>query len=146
MDSISTSLQTVMCESEPDEVGNRITQDAALEKLEEDVEGYLEKLKKLLEDNEEIIAEAIERNSQVITSITSVSVEQPTHSQDKFHCYSDLKPKYLEKDSTLLEVRSWILQTKNYIEAGYKTSPPKKRIVQVHDALATPGMDISTAK
>jgi len=45
----------------------------SIEKLEEDVEGYLEKLKKLLEDNEETIAEAIERSSQVITSVTSVS-------------------------------------------------------------------------
>ena len=70
----------------------------------------------------------MERNSQIITSVTSVSVEQHTHSQDKFQSISDLKPKYLEKDANLLEVRSWILQTKNYIEAGYKASPPKKRI------------------
>ena len=120
MDSISASLKKVMCESEPDEVGNGVTQDIAIEKLEEDVEGYLEKYKKLLEDNEEVIASAIERCLQVITSVTSVSIEQPTQSQDKFHCYSELKPKFLEKDYNLLEVKSWILQTKNYIEAGYK--------------------------
>ena len=84
----------------------------AIEKLGEDVEGYLKKYKKLLEDNEEIIASAIERSLQVITSVTSVTIEQPTQSQDKFHCYSELKPKFLGKDSNLLEVRSWILQTK----------------------------------
>jgi len=67
MDSISASLQKVMCESEPDKVGNRVTQDMAIEKLEEDVEGHLEKHKKLLEDNEEVITAAIERSLQVIT-------------------------------------------------------------------------------
>ena len=39
-----------------------------------------------------------------------------------------LKPKYLEKESNLLKVKHWIQQAKNYIEAGYKDSPPEKGV------------------
>ena len=37
-----------------------------------------------------------------------------------------LKPKFLEKDSNLLEVLHWIKQARNYIEAGYRDAPPKE--------------------
>ena len=122
MDSISASLKRVMCESEPDELGNGVTQDIAIEKLDDDIENYLE-------DNDKAIATAIERSLQVITSVTSVTVEQPTQSQDKFTCYSDIKPNYLEKESNLLEVKSWTRQAENYITADYKSSPPKKEYI-----------------
>ena len=106
MESVSSSLQDVMCESEPNELKG-FTPDAAMEKVEEDVDAYLEKHKKVLEDNEKIISEALEKNSQVITtSVTSVSVEQNTQPKDKFQSIADLRPKYLEKDANLLEVRS----------------------------------------
>ena len=39
-----------------------------------------------------------------------------------------LKPKYLEKEANLLEVKHWIQQAKNYIEAGYKDCPPEKGV------------------
>ena len=55
-------------------------------------------------------------------------MEQHTQSKDKFQSVSELKLKYLEKEANLLEVRNWIQQTKNYIEAGYNDSPPKKGI------------------
>ena len=102
-----------MCESEPNELQG-ISPDEAIARIEEDVESYLEKIKMVLEDNEKIISEDLERNSQVITNnVTSVSVEQHTQPKDKFQSVSELKPKYLEKDSNLLEVKSWIQQTKN---------------------------------
>ena len=41
MDSVSPSLKRVMCESEPDELGNGVTQDIAIEKLDDDIENYL---------------------------------------------------------------------------------------------------------
>ena len=54
-------------------------------------------------------SDALERNSQIVTTnVTSVSVEQHTQSKDKFQSVSELKPKYLEKDANLLEVRNWI--------------------------------------
>ena len=128
IESISTSLQDVMCESEPNELKG-ITPEEAIARVEDDVESYLEKNRQVLEENKKIISEALERNSQVITTNeTFVSVEQHTQPKDKFQSVSELKPKYLEKDANLLEVRNWIQQTKNYIDAGYKDSPPKKGV------------------
>ena len=51
IESVSTSLQDVMCESEPNEL-QRISPDAAMAKIEEDVESCLEKIKQVLKDNE----------------------------------------------------------------------------------------------
>ena len=45
MESVSSSLQDVMCESEPNELKG-FTPDAVIEKVEEDVDAYLEKHKK----------------------------------------------------------------------------------------------------
>ena len=47
MELVSTSLQDVMCESEPNELKG-ITPDAAMAKVEEDVDAYLEKHKKVV--------------------------------------------------------------------------------------------------
>ena len=106
IESVSTSLQDVMCESEPNELQG-ISPDAAIARIEEDVESYLEKMKQVLEDNEKIISEALERNSQVITTnVTSVSMEHHLQPKDKFQSVSELKPKFLEKDANLLEVRN----------------------------------------
>ena len=128
IESISTSLQDVMCESEPNELKG-ITPEEAIARVKDDVESYLEKKRQALEENKKTISEALERNSQIITTnVTSVSVEKHTQSKDKFQSVSELKPKYLEKDANLLEVRNWIQQTKNYIDAGYKDSPPKKGV------------------
>ena len=69
----------------------------------------------------------MEKSTQIITSsVTSVVTEQNcnSHPKDKFQSIADHRPKYLEKDANLLEVRSWIQQTKNNIEAGHKDSPP----------------------
>ena len=39
-----------------------------------------------------------------------------------------LKPKFLEKESNLLELIHWIKQARNYIIAGYRDAPPKTGI------------------
>ena len=36
----------------------------------------------------------------------------------------DLRPSKLEKGTNVLEVQSWIVQVTNWIEAGFKDSPP----------------------
>ena len=135
-----------MCESEPNELKG-ITPEEAIARVEDNVESYLEKNRQVREENKKIISEALERNSQIITTnVTSVSVEQHTQSKDKFQSVSELKPKYLEKDANLLEVRNWIQQTKNYIDARYKDSPPEKRGLQIHDAFVASYMDNLSTK
>ena len=130
MQSVSSALQEVMCESKPNELRGS-TPEAAMSKVDEDVETYINRYKKAFEDNENIISDAMEKSTQMITSsVTSVVTEQNcnSHPKDKFQSIADLRPKYLEKDANLLEVRSWIQQTKNCIEASYKESPPNKGI------------------
>ena len=106
MESVSSSLQDVMCESKPNELKG-FTPDAAMSRVEEDVEAYLGNYTKVFEDNENIISDAMEKSSQIITtSVTSVAAEQNAHPKDKFQSIADLRPKYLEKDANLLEVRS----------------------------------------
>ena len=107
--------------------------------MDDDIENYLERYNKILEDNDDAIATAMERSIQAITSIVPITVEQPTQSYDKFTCYTDLKPKYLEKESNLLEVKSWTCQAEHYITACYKSRPPKKGIF-----IAPLNMDLST--
>ena len=48
IESISTSLQDVMCESEPNELKG-ITPEEAIARVEDDVESYLEKNRQVLE-------------------------------------------------------------------------------------------------
>ena len=78
LESVSTSLQDVICESDPSELKG-ISPDDAITKVEEDVELYLEKVKLILKENRKPIAEALEKNSQVITTnVASAPAEQHT--------------------------------------------------------------------
>ena len=126
MDTTSSILKGVMCESERDELED--TQEKSIEKLDDDIENYLEICKKILDDHDDTLIRATERSIQSITSTVPITVEQPTQSYDKFTAYPDLKPKYLEKESNLLEVKAWTRQVGHYIRAGYKSSPPKKGV------------------
>ena len=106
MQSVSSALQDVMCESKPNELKGS-TPEAAMSKVDEDVETYVNKYKKTFKDNENIISYAMEKSTQIITSsVTSVVTEQNcnSHPKDKFQSIADLRPKYLEKDANILEV------------------------------------------
>ena len=53
MQSVSSALLDVMCESKPNEL-KESTPEAAMSKVDEDVETYVNKYKKTFEDNENI--------------------------------------------------------------------------------------------
>ena len=55
IESVSTSLQDVMCESEPNELKG-ITPEEAIARVEDDVESYLEKNRQVLEENKKTIS------------------------------------------------------------------------------------------
>ena len=116
------------------------TQEKSIEKLDDDIENYLEIYKKILDDHDDTLIRATERSIQSITSTVPITVEQPTQSYDKFTAYPDLKPKYLEKESNLLEVKAWTRQV-GHIRAGYKSSPPKERRLQIHEPIASSSMN-----
>ena len=56
---------------------------------------------------------------------SSAGIEQNHNSRDKFQSMQDLRPRVLEKGTNVLEVQSWIIQVTNWIEAGFKDSPPQ---------------------
>ena len=107
MDNISSVLKGVMCESEQDELGD--TQEKSIENLDADIEKYLERYEDIIENNDDTLTRAVDRSIQTITSSASIKVEQRLQSLpslDKFTAYPDLKPKDLEKELILLEVRT----------------------------------------
>ena len=101
-----------------------------MNKVENDVDAYLEKINMILDNKKRIIAEAKERNAQVITATAASTVPSGQHCQqgDQYRALSELKPKFLEKEANLLEVKNWIQHAKNYIEARYKDCPPEKGV------------------
>ena len=52
----------------------------------------------------------------------------PNYGIENFTSFSDLKPKYLEKEANLIEVNNWIRQLTHYINAGYRNNPPAKGV------------------
>ena len=127
MDNISSVLKGVMCESKQDELGD--TQERSIEKLDANIQKYLEGYEEIIDNKDDAFTRAEYAGIQTITSSTSVSVEQTAQdvqSLNKFTACPDLKPKYLKKESNLLEVRTLTRQASLYITAGYKTGPQKK--------------------
>ena len=98
----------------------------------------------MVENKEETLAIAEYAAVQTITSSTTIATEQTSktvNSLDKFTAYTELKPKFLEKESTLLEVKQWTRQARLYITAGYKTDPPEKGIFRYVATMASADLD-----
>ena len=95
----------------------RLTPDEAMNKVENEVEEYIERINTMLKDKKRIIADAKEKSVLVISTTVAPAVSSGQHCQqgDQFRDLSVLKPKYLEKEANLLEVKHWIQQAKNYI-------------------------------
>ena len=102
-----------------------------MRKVESEVYDYIDRIDVVLRNYKKIIAEAGSA-SGIVTSAptqrpTTTSAPQPQLG-DQFRELSLLKPKFLEKESNLLEVIHWIKQARNYINAGYRDAPPKTEI------------------
>ena len=118
-----------MCECKREELKEE--KDKAIDNLDTNIEKYLERYETIVEEKEEVLARAEYAAVQTITNSTVITTEQTpklVNSLDKFTAYTELKPKFLEKESTLLEVTQWTRQASLYISAGYKTVPPSKGI------------------
>ena len=102
-----------------------------MNKVESKVYDYIDRIDVVLRNYKKIIAEAA--SASVID--TSAPVQRPSSTPAPqpqqgalFREASLLKPKFLEKESNLLEVIHWIKQARNYIIAGYRDAPPKTGI------------------
>ena len=47
---------------------------------------------------------------------------------ERFPAIPNLKPVFLEKEATMIEVIQWTDQLMNYINMGYRTNPPQRGI------------------
>ena len=104
MENTTTVLKDMMGECEKDELGE--SQEKAIDRLDANIEKYLERYEEIVENKEEVLARAEYAGVQTITSSTAITVEQtsqPIQYMDKFTAYTELKPKFLEKESTLLD-------------------------------------------
>ena len=126
LQSIVDDLTETMWESKTHELKGA-TPEEATTKIDEEVEMYVSKYRKIFKDNENIISNVIEKSVLIITPgvASSVGIEQNHNSRDKFKSMQDLCPRVLEKGTNVLEVQSWIIQVTNWIEAGFKDSPPQ---------------------
>ena len=102
--------------------------DEVTTKLETDAFDYVDKIEDTLVDNDVLISEAIVASKpEVISTQIQRNTSTPatiTQQGDVFRDVGSLKPSFLEKGSNLMEVSHWIEQARNYIEAGFKDSPP----------------------
>ena len=48
-------------------------------------------------------------------------------SRKKFYPNSSIRPIHLDEDVNLIEIKSWIINFKNYIKQGYSDEVPEKR-------------------
>ena len=78
MDTISSALKGVMCESEQDELG--VTQEQSIDTLEEDIEKFLSRYEKLKEDKDDTLMRATERNNQSTAGPMPTALELSSYS------------------------------------------------------------------
>ena len=100
-----------------------------MRKVESEAYDYIDRIDVLLRSYNMIIAEAASASvldtSALAHRPTPASAPQQLQQGDLVREASVLKPKFLEKESNLLEVLHWIKQARNYIIAGYRHTPPK---------------------
>ena len=51
-----------------------------------------------------------------------------TNEFERFIAQTDLKPTFLNQDTNMVELNRWCTQLSNYINAGYRGSPPEKGV------------------
>ena len=111
--------------------GSSIKQgDDAAKKVESELDVYGETFKKFLDEHDKIILKAEEEMSKK-EDVTVVQKNGNNGDWQNFRPNSSLKPNPLEKDSTALEIQSFVEQFEAYITDGFQ-GPPKKDHIYIH--------------
>ena len=99
--------------------------DKMAEKVSDDIEEYFLKYEALKTEYTKTLEEADRLVSPVKPPVTTQSREpSSTNGYERFTAYSDLKPTYLNQDSTMIEINQWCSQLNNYLNMGYRGNPP----------------------
>ena len=105
MEKTTNTLREVMWECKRGELKEE--KDKAIDKLNTNIDKYLERHETIVEEKYEVLAKAEYAVVQTITNTTLITTEQApksVNSLEKFTAYTDFKSKFLEKESTLMEV------------------------------------------
>ena len=99
--------------------------DKMVSKVSEDIEEYILKYDKLQTTN----AKTLEGADKLLAPEKPTPVTQPrepssTTNYTRFTSYTDMKPTFLNQDSTMIEINQWCSQLVNYLNMGYSGNPP----------------------
>ena len=100
-----------------------------LEMATQDIDAYTDKYDSLKKKHTKTLEEADKLTTPEKPQATNLSRELITNNGlERFIEYSDLKPTYLNQDSSMIEINQWCNQLKNYLNMGYRGNPPTSGI------------------
>ena len=106
--------------------------DETIKKIEEDMDDYFTKYENLRKKHANTLEEVYKLSSPKKPpskrSSQQLSETDNPNSYDRFTPQSDLKPTFLDQDSTMIEINHWCSQLTNYLKMGYRGNLPKKGI------------------
>ena len=112
---------------------NEVAEDleTMISKVNEDIELYVEKFDLFKKQNMgtletvDRLLKPPENNKKVVTSVEGAASAEYV----RFSAVPDLKPVFLDKEATMIDVNQWSEQFQNYISIGYRNNPPVKGVL-----------------
>jgi hypothetical protein len=95
--------------------------DKIVEKVSEDINEYNLKYDNLQSAHAATLEGADKLLHQKPTPATQ---KESSGNPTRFNSYPDLKPTFLNQDSTMIEINQWCNQLTNYLNMGYNGNPP----------------------
>ena len=78
----------------------------------------IREVQKFTSEQEEILMRVVKRDAEkVIQEVAQISQSSRI---ERFTSFADLKQRYLETESNMIEVNQWIRQVTNYINAEFR--------------------------
>ena len=94
-----------------------------------EIKEYSDKTDDLMETHAEPLELADTILASPKTTTNTINNEtNPTKGFERFIAQTDLRPTFLNQDTTMVELNQWCIQLSNYINTGYRGSPPEKWI------------------
>jgi hypothetical protein len=125
------SLMEVIAGMNPEETTLK-NLDAMVEQVQEDMVQYTTKYDQLQVKHAvtlEIAETLLEPEKPEI--VTQPTEPNRTTNYTRFMSYPELKPTYLNQDSSMVDINQWCSQLENYLNMGYSRNPPETG-VSVH--------------
>ena len=125
MEEVGETLTEVIATLDPTEAEEEL--EKMISKVDEDIDTYAKKYEMLKKTYDKIL----ETVDALLTPQKTTLLPQNRAANSEFERFSavpDLKPVFLDKEATMIEVNQWCEQFFNYIMMGYRNSPPKRGV------------------